>query len=221
MSYSYRYLSKKNKIISFSLVLISFLIIVASTWGCIISSYRSDPGVVEIVGVAIITFIIVGIIWSANERFIKNKCIQDEVFIDNEKISSHRYGVIKFCDIIKYKSNDISKVYSFRIKTNKSTFKFSCLSFLGSEGDGDYLKDKVALKTLAEEIVRVVGQSESHIKQEKESTSDVLLILSSLAMLLLIPGLIYAPQRMIFVIPFVVPVFFVILKKRRDNKKKK
>ncbi|EPK7282855.1 hypothetical protein [Citrobacter farmeri] len=39
-------------------------------------------------------------------------------------------------------------------------------------------------------------------------------------MLLLIPGFIYAPGRMIFVAPFVIPLFFVLWKKRQNDKAK-
>ncbi|WP_037386799.1 hypothetical protein [Serratia sp. DD3] len=60
----------------------------------------------------------------------------------------------------------------------------------------------------------VILEGEGNIKLIKDSNSNILFLLLCLAMVMLIPGLIFAPQRMIFVIPFVVPLFFYALKKR-------
>lgn len=218
MSYDYRYLPKKDKFFSFLLVLISFFVILLGVWGIIIYSHYNDIGVGVFIGVLIVIFIMVGVIWNKNEKYIKLKCIWDSVSINKEKLTSSRYGIIPIKNIKSVRVNDISKVYSFCILTEARKYKFACLSFLGSEGGSEYRMDKDALKAIASEIILLANNPESKIKIWSESTSNVLFYLSCLVMLLLIPGFIYAPQRMIFVSSFVVPVFIILLVKRRKEK---
>ena len=219
MNLDYRYLPKKNKAISFLMVLMSFLIISSSVWGCIIYSYYNDFSNWTFICAMIVVFIIIGVIWTINERYIKSNCSWDNVSINDDELTSTRYGSIPIKSITKIRINDMSKVYSFYIIVENRKFKFSCLSFLGGEGGSEYNSDKEALKSLAEKLLQLSNSSESSISVGKESTSKVLLFLSCIAMLMLIPGFIYSPGRMIFVVPFVVPLFFVLWRKRKVDKK--
>lgn len=68
---------------------------------------------------------------------------------------------------------------------------------------------------MAKTLLQLANSSEYKTAVGKESSSDILFALSCLAMVMLISGFIYAPQRMIFVAPFVIPLFFVLWKKSK------
>ncbi|AXY34732.1 hypothetical protein [Yersinia pseudotuberculosis] len=220
MIFSYRYLLKRDKLISFLLILAALVLCFSGVWVFIIRDIGKEINEWKIIGAMVFLFIITGPFFSLNNKLIARKCVWDKVSIDNGKLLSIRYNEILLKDIKEIKINDLSKVYSFYIKTEKRKFKFSCLSFLGSEGGAEYEPDKNDLKSIANEITRLANAPEYNITSGKESTSDALFVVICLAMVMLIPGLIFAPQRMIFVIPFVVPLFFFALKKRKDSKKK-
>ncbi len=218
MIFSYRYLLKRDKLISFLLILAALVLCFSGVWVFIIRDIGKEINEWKIIGAMVFLFIITGPFFSLNNKLIARKCVWDKVSIDNGKLLSIRYNEILLKDIKEIKINDLSKVYSFYIKTEKRKFKFSCLSFLGSEGGAEYEPDKNDLKSIANEITRLANAPEYNITSGKESTSDALFVVICLAMVMLIPGLIFAPQRMIFVIPFVVPLFFFALKKRKDSK---
>ncbi len=218
MIFSYRYLLKRDKLISFLLILAALVLCFSGVWVFIIRDIGKEINEWKIIGAMVFLFIITCPFFSLKNKLIARKCVWDKVSIDNGKLLSIRYNEILLKDIKEIKINDLSKVYSFYIKTEKRKFKFSCLSFLGSEGGAEYEPDKNDLKSIANEITRLANAPEYNITSGKESTSDALFVVICLAMVMLIPGLIFAPQRMIFVIPFVVPLFFFALKKRKDSK---
>lgn len=219
MTYKYRYLPKRYILISFMLILSSLLVISVGCWVGIIS-YLSNgkmlTGIRIFFTIAII-FLAIGPLFFLNERLIKMKCVWDEVTMDGFELVSKKLGVIDLKEVKKIKVNDLSKVYSFMIITRNARFKFSCLSFFGSEGGSEYQEDKEALKSIADKMISLASKPENDIKVGSESNSDVLFYLSCLAMILLIPGFFYAPQRMIFVAPFVVPIFIILCVKRKNE----
>ncbi|WP_152554938.1 hypothetical protein [Serratia sp. DD3] len=170
-----------------------------------------------IAGCVVVFFIITTPLGFLIESYIKRNSHWDKVKIDDDRISSSRYGDIKFKEIKKFKVDDLNKIFSFKIITSKETFKFSCLEILGDDGGDEYKDDKIALKKMVDRLESVILEGEANIKVIKDSNSNVLFLLLCLAMVMLIPGLIFAPERMIFVIPFVVPLFFYALKKRKDK----
>lgn len=183
----------------------------------IISNIGSELNDWGIIFTIFLLFVIMGFAFSLNNNFIAKKSLWDEVVIDGEKIHSLRHGSILINEIREVGVNDVSNIYSFHIKTEKGKFKFSCLSFLGDEGGAEYLGDREALQFIVKEIVSLSNLSGFNTQFKKESTSGALFVLASIAMLMLIPGFIFAPHKMIFVTPFVISVYLIILKKRRNR----
>lgn len=169
-----------------------------------------------------ITFILfaIGPLFYLNERIIRNKCAWDVVSFNSKGLNSLRFGFIEIIKIKKIKINDLSNVYGFVIKAYDGRYKFSCLSFLGREGGAEYVCDKESLISIAEILIELANIPGYNFTVEKESSSFILFALSCAAMLMLIPGFIYAPQRMIFVSPFVVPIFIVLCVRMRSKKRK-
>ena len=215
MVYKYRYLPKKYIVISFLLVFSSLLIMAAGAWFGVIS-HLSDGKPINGMTVFLtigITFVATGPLIVLNEKLIKSKCGWDQVSVSEKEISSSRYGFLDIKDVKRIYVNDLSKVYTFSITTNDRRFKFTCLNFLGREGPTEYDCDKESLKSLAENLLQLANSPNYNITVGKESSSGILFVLSCVAMLLLIPEFIYAPGRMIFVAPFVIPLFFCFVEK--------
>lgn len=221
MIYEYRYLQKKYIALSFVLVFSSLLVAFCGAWFGIISNLPTgrELGSWKVISTIVIIIVAMAPFWFFNEKLIAKKCIWDKVSINKDELISLRYGNIPLNSIKRIKVNDLSKVFSFYIIAENRRLTFSCLSFLGNEGGSEYKDDKKALLSISGEILSLANHPEYYIKVGNESGSSILFSLSCLTMILLIPGLIYAPQRMIFVIPFVVPLFFILLKNRRDSKK--
>lgn len=170
-------------------------------------------------GLIILLLVVTMPLGSWIERYIKKNILWDKVTIDSEKISSSRYGDLRFKEVISFKVHDLNKIFGFKVKGKGATLRFSYLNFLGGDGGKEYEQDRMAIRTIAFEIERVIKEKELNIKISKESTSSILFILVCLCMIILIPGFIFAPQRMIFVVPFVVPTFFYLLIKRINSNK--
>lgn len=219
MTFKYRYLPTKYVFVSFFLVFSSLIIAAIGVWFGLISNLVQR----NVIGgwqVFITIFFAMSPSLYFNERVIKGGCAWDNILFNGEVFDSLRFGIIEIKNIKNIKINDLSNVYSFVIKTHDGRYKFSCLSFLGREGGSEYARDKESLKSMAETLLQLANSPKYSIAVGKESSSGVLFALSCVAMLMLIPGFIYAPQRMIFVVPFVIPLFFVLWKKRQSDKAK-
>ncbi|KEY58774.1 hypothetical protein SRDD_23020 [Serratia sp. DD3] len=222
MVYSYRYTPRKKRIIATSLVamfLIGMFISLGSfifMGGEVILSQWAGEWAFPIF---IMSLVVIGVpLLAGISNYIEKNSLWDKVTLDNEKLSSERFGEIKVKDIVLFKISDLNKIFSFKIYTEKKKLNFSGLDILGDSGGKEYEGDIVALKAMANEIERIISEQGLNVRTSKESSSTVLFALLCLAMVMLIPGLIFAPQRMIFVIPFIVPLFFYALKKRKEKK---
>ena len=220
MVFKYRYMPGKYIVISFFLTLSSFMLM------AVIIGFEIFTGIDQPVnewrmGISLLSaFIVVIPFYIINNKIIKTKCVWDEVTIDGSMLKTSRYGEFYLHDINGLKINDLSRVYSFSVKVGSRKLKFSCLNFFGDDGGSKYSGDKIALKAIAENLLQLASSPNYNITVGKESSSGILFVLSCIAMIMLIPGFIYAPQRMIFVAPFVIPLFFVLWKKRQSDNAK-
>ncbi|KEY57161.1 hypothetical protein [Serratia sp. DD3] len=218
MVYSYRYTPRKKRIIATSFVFAFLLLMFISIGSLVYISYfiKNLEAWMIIVSVVVLGIIMIPLMTMIS-NYIERNSLWDKVTLDNEKLSSERFGEIKVKDITIFKVNDLNKIFSFKIYTEKKKLNFSGLDILGDSGGKEYQGDIVALKAMANEIERIISEQGLNVRSSKESSSTALFVVLCLAMVMLIPGLIFAPQRMIFVIPFVVPLFFYALKKRKEQ----
>lgn len=213
MQFSYKYLTQSDRVIS--IVLTIFSLVLFFSFGFSFVYYlKSSSELLFWLGVVLL-IVFFGLIYIFNGNFVRGRSVYDHITISNDAIISLRYGKISLSNIEMIKINDLSKTFGFSLRLRgKKSLKFSCLSFFGSNGNYDFVEDGVAIKLIMEKILQRAETLDVNILVKKESSSGILFWLSCLAMLMLIPGLIYAPQRMIFVAPFVISIFFILWKKR-------